>query len=245
MLAWKLGPETKAFSGKSFDNAFDVVNTRAAFAVMDFKYKHFRQQRVFPASRDEVFERARAVMTESVGWAVANETSEGFTASGSSFGHAGIANVRISSSAGGTIVDVQLRVERTGFSGFMLFDVGGYYNIQIRKWLDAIQVSLRQQETTGQPPPGAPPLQPPNKSAACIFHGCLLLIVVAFGLYLLVTVIGAVIGLTTGNLFLLGRNGNLTVHGPAARAISALILLFGAWMVWRIMKKPRKPSIIQ
>jgi len=209
---------------------------------MDFKYKHFRQQRLYSASPEEVFDRARAVITESVGWTITKEASDGFTAEGSSFGHAGIANIQIHSTGNGTIVDVELRVERAGVTGFMLFDVGGYYNIQMRKWLDAIQASLHQQATS-QAPTAPVPLQPPNKTAARLFHGCLLLIGIAFGIYLLVTVIGAVIGLTTGNLFLIGRNGNLTVHGPAARAISAVILLFGAWVVWRIMKKPRKPSI--
>jgi hypothetical protein len=211
---------------------------------MDFKYKHFHQQRLFSASREEIFDRARAVMAESVGWTIAQDTSEGLTAQGSSFGHAGIANIQIRSASGGTLVDVELRVERAGFSGFMLFDVGGYYNIQIRKWLDAIQASLHQQETTGQATPGAPPLQSPNKTGARIFHGCLLLIVIGFGLYLLATVIEAVIGLTTGNLLLVGRSGTLTVHGPAARMLSAVILLFGAWIVWRVMKKPRARSMI-
>ena len=211
---------------------------------MDFKYKHFQQQRRYAASREAVFDSGRAVMSESVGWTLTKETSEGFTAEGSSFGHAGIANIQIQSTDGGTSVNVGLRVERAGFSGFMLFDVGGYYNIQIRKWLDAIQASLHQQ-ASGQEPAAVAPLQSPNKSSACVFHGCLLLIALAFGLYLLATVIGAAIGLATGNLFLLGRSGNLTVHGPAARVISAAILLFGAWVVWRIMKKPHKPSIIQ
>jgi len=211
---------------------------------MDFKYKHFHQQRLYPAARVEVFDSARAVMTQSVGWTLTNETSSGFVAQGSSFGHAGSANIQIRSASGGTLVDVELRVERAGFSGFMLFDVGGYYNIQIRKWLDAIQASLHQQETTGQAVPGAPPLRSPNKTGARIFHGCLLLIVIGFGLYLLATVIEAVIGLTTGNLLLVGRSGTLTVHGPAARMLSAVILLFGAWIVWRVMKKPRARSMI-
>ncbi|HEY3104149.1 MAG TPA: hypothetical protein VGJ69_11185 [Pyrinomonadaceae bacterium] len=35
---------------------------------MDWKYKHFRQERVFPASRDVVTEAARAYMAESLGW---------------------------------------------------------------------------------------------------------------------------------------------------------------------------------
>jgi hypothetical protein len=211
---------------------------------VDFKYKHFHQQRTFPAALEDVFDAARAVMTESVGWSITNETSDGFIAEGTSFGHAAIANVRVRSTGGGILVDLELRVERAGFTGFMLFDVGGYYNIQIRKWLDAIQASLHQQ-ATGQASPGAPPLQPQKKGAARVFHGCLLLIVIAFGLYLLATLIEAIIGLATGNLFLVGRSGTLTVHGPAARAISAAILLFGAWIVWRVMKKPHKPSIIQ
>ena len=210
---------------------------------MDFKYKHFRQQRLFPAGREQIFAAARAVMIESVGWSVTKETSDGFTAEGSSFGHAGVANIHIGSSAGGTVVDIELRVERAGFSGFMLFDVGGYYNIQIRKWLDAIQTSIHQQ-VTGQALPVAPPLQPRNKTTACAFNGCLILIAISFGIYFLVTFVSAVIGLTTGHLVLLGRNGNINVNGLAARLISALILLFGAWIIWRILKKPRRRSVM-
>jgi hypothetical protein len=37
-------------------------------------------------------------------------------------------------------------VERAGWRGFMLVDVGGYYNIQIRKWLDGIQWSLSSEQ---------------------------------------------------------------------------------------------------
>jgi hypothetical protein len=210
---------------------------------MDFKYKHFRQQRIFAVSPEELFNVARAVITKSAGWTVTKETAEGFTAQGSGFGHAGIADVHIASSGGGTIVEIQLRVERAGFSGFMLFDVGGYYNIQIRKWLDAMQASLHQ-PATGQAPSTPAALQPPNKSAARLFHGCLLLIGVAIGFYLLVTVVEAAVGLATGNLFLIGRNGNLVVHGAAARAISAVILLFGAWVVWKMIKKPHGRSVI-
>jgi hypothetical protein len=144
----------------------------------------------------------------------------------------------------GTAVDVELLVERAGLTGFMLFDVGGYYNTQIRKWLDAIQVSVRQ-NVAGEPAPTTPPvLQPPNKGAARVFHGCLLLIAVGIGLYFLITLIEAIIGLTTGNLVLMGRSGNITVHGPVARVISALILGFGVWIIWRIKKKPRPRSVM-
>jgi uncharacterized membrane protein (Fun14 family) len=223
-------------------NKLDVVNTRAP--AMDFKYKHFHQQRLYPGTPQEVFDSARAVMAESVGWTIAQETLEGFTAQGTSFGHVGIANIQIHPTGGGNVVDIELRVERAGFTGFMLFDVGGYYNIQIRKWLDAIQMSLHQQ-ATGQRPPTPAPLQSQNKAAARVFHGCLLLIAIGFALYLLATVIEAVVGLATGNLFLVGRGGTITVHGPAARAISIAILGFGGWIVWRIIRKPHKPSIIQ
>ena len=210
---------------------------------MDFKYKHFHQQRIYPAAREEVFTAARLVITESLGWTLTNEASEGFTAQGSSFGHAGIADVHIGSSGGGTVVDVQLRVERAGFTGFMLFDVGGYYNIQIRKWLDAIQASLHEQ-ATGQSAPAPAPLQSRNKTAACAFNGCLICIAITFGLYFLVTFICAVIGLTTGNLLLIGRGGDLRVHGIAGRVISAAILLFGAWLVWQFMRKSRWHSVV-
>ena len=105
---------------------------------MDWKYKHFHQERVFPAPRDVVFEAARAFMAESLGWQVTN-TPDGFTAQGYSFFHRAIANLRIQSAAGGTKVAVELLVERASSLGFMVFDVGGYYSIQIRKWLDGIQ----------------------------------------------------------------------------------------------------------
>ena len=214
---------------------------------MDFKYKHFHQQRIYSAAREEVFAAGRGVMTQSVGWTITKETSDGFTAEGSSFGHAGIAHVTTRSSAAGTVVDVELRVERAGVTGFMLFDVGGYYNIQIRKWLDAIQASLHQQ-ASGQPlmttAPPAAPLQSRNKTAACAFNGCLILIAITFGVYFIVTFICAVIGITTGNLLLIGRGGDLRVHGIAARVISAAILLFGAWLVWQVMKKSRARSVI-
>ena len=210
---------------------------------MDFKYKHFHQERLFPSSREDVLEAARAVMAETVGWQVTT-TAEGFMAEGSSFGHNAIAHFRIEPSGSETRVSVDLSVERAGFTGFMLFDVGGYYNIQVRKWLDAIQ-SPTHQQVTGQQTAAAPPvLVPPNKTAARVFHGLLLLIAVSFGLYIVVTFISAVVGLLTGNLFLLGRGHSTTLHGPLARAMSAVILLFGIWIVWRINKKPRGRSVM-
>ena len=209
---------------------------------MDWKYKHFHQERFFPASRDVVTEAARAFMGESLGWQV-TDTPDGFTAQGYSFSHRAIANLRIQSAAGGastesgTRVAVELLVERAGWRGFMLFDVGGYYNIQIRKWLDGIQWSLHQQLTGTHDESANPLVRAENKPAAYIFNGCLAFIVVMFALYFLITFICAAVGLLTGTLYLWGRGGTLAVHGIPARIVSALILIFGAFVVWRIKRK--------
>ena len=201
---------------------------------MDWKYKHFHQERIFPASRPDVMEAARAFMAESLGWQV-TETPDGFTAEGYSFSHRAIANLHFQTVASGTRVTIELLVERAGWRGFMLFDVGGYYNIQVRKWLDGIQWSLHQKLTGSHDESANPLVLAQNKPAAYIFNGVLVFIVVTFGLYFLVTFISALVGLLTGNLFLLGRH-SLTIHGTLARILSALILIFGAFIVWRIKR---------
>ena len=209
---------------------------------MDWKYKHFHQERVFPAPRDLVTEAARTFMADSLGWQITN-TTEGFTAEGYSFSHRASANLRIQTAAGpassesGTKVAIELLVERSGWRGFMLFDVGGYYNIQIRKWLDGIQWSIHQKLTGTRDESTNPLVLAQNKPAAYIFNGCLVFIVVMFVLYFLVTFICAVVGLITGNLYLLGRGGTLAIHGIWGRIVSALILMFGAFVVWRIKRR--------
>ena len=209
---------------------------------MDWKYKHFHQERVFPAPRDLVTEAARTFMADSLGWQITN-TTDGFTAEGYSFSHRASANLRIQTAAGpassesGTKVAIELLVERSGWRGFMLFDVGGYYNIQIRKWLDGIQWSIHQKLTGTRDESTNPLVLAQNKAAAYSFNGCLVFIVVMFALYFLVTFICAVVGLITGNLYLLGRGGTLAIHGTWGRIFSALILMFGAFVVWRIKRR--------
>jgi len=202
---------------------------------MDWKYKHFYQERGFPAPRDVVTEAARAFMGESLGWKI-TETPDGFTAQGSSFSHGAIAHLHIQAAGNGTKVAVELLVERAGWRGFMLFDVGGYYNIQIRKWLDGIQWSLHQKLTGTHDESTNPLVVAQNKPAALIFNGCLLFIVVTFALYFLITLISAVVGLLTGHLLLLGR-GDLIIHGIGARIVSALILIFAVFIGWKIKRK--------
>jgi hypothetical protein len=203
---------------------------------MDWKYKHFHQARVFAAPRDDVFEAARTFMADSLGWQV-TDTPQGLTASGYSFIHRAIANFQFQSTADGTKVDLELLVDRVGWRGFMLFDVGGYYNMQVRKWLDGIQWALHQKLTGSRDESQNPLVLAQQKPAAHIFNGCLMFIVVMFTLYFVVTFISAVVGLLTGNLYLIGR-GSLTVHGMGARILSALILAFAAFLAWRVKRKP-------
>ena len=203
---------------------------------MNWKYKHFHRTRIFAADRDVVRDAARTFVTQSLGWKLTNETSDAFTAEGYSFTHRGIANINIQTVANGTNVEVELAMKRAGSTGFMLFDVGGYYNIQIGHWLDGIQGLLHQEltDSRGTSPIPAPP--PRNKTTACLFNGCLAFIFLSFGLWFLVNVICAVVGLISGHLVLIGRGGDLHVHGMWARVVSTGILLFGFWIVWRILK---------
>lgn len=208
---------------------------------MDWKYKHFHQERFFPAARDVVTEAARAFMAEALGWQVTN-TADGLTSEGYSFSHRVIAHLQFQPAAGeasqnGTRVTIELLVERVGWRGYMLFDVGGYYNIQIRKWLDGIQWSIHQRLTGTRDESQNPLVLAEKKPTAYILNGCLMFIVVMFGLYFLVTFICAVVGLITGNLYLWGRGGTLVIHGTLARIVSALILVFGAFIAWRIKWK--------
>jgi hypothetical protein len=233
--------EERGDSDKIFDKA-ELPALIIRTSTMDWKYKHFHQERVFPAERVVVTEAARAFMGESLGWEI-TDTPDRFTAQGYSFTHRAIAHLQFQTVAGEassdsrTRVAVELLVERAGWRGYMLFDVGGYYNIQIRKWLDGIQWSLHQKLTGTRDESQNPLVLAENKPAAYIFNGCLVFIVVMFALYFLVTFICAVVGLITGNLYLLGRGGTLAVHGALARIVSALILMFGAFIAWRIKRK--------
>lgn len=211
---------------------------------MDWKYKHFHQERVFAAPRDVVTEAARTFMTDSLGWQV-KDTTEGLTAEGYSFTHRAIANIHLQSAGEETKVVMELLVERAGaWRGFMLFDVGGYYSIQVSKWLDGIQWALDQRLTGTHEGSTNPLVLAQNKPAAYIFNGCLVFIVVTFALYFLVTFISAVVGLLTGNLFLVGR-GSVTVHGIAARVLSAVILICGAFFAWRIMSSKARSAVMK
>jgi len=107
---------------------------------MDWKYKHFNQAAIFKASRESVLEAARAVVAESLGGI--EDTGDGFTARGYSAWHAAIVTFRITTTPDGTRAAVEMLVERAAMRGYMLFDVGGYYNSRIDQWFSGITQRL-------------------------------------------------------------------------------------------------------
>jgi len=211
---------------------------------MDWKYKHFHQARDFAATADAVDVAARTFFIEQLGWQI-SDSADGFVARGYSFAHQAIADVHRQSMTDGTRVTIELKVQRASALGFMLFDVGGYYSIQMRTWLDGIEWSIGQALNPGKNISPNPLVLQANKPSAHIFNGCLVFIAVMFGLWIVITLICAVVGLATGNLLLIGRSGSSTIHGTAARVISALILVVAAFVVWRINKPRRqRPAIL-
>jgi hypothetical protein len=100
--------------------------------LMDWKYKHFNQEATFKAAPESVLEAARAVVDESLGGT--SDMSDGFVGRGFGGWHTEIATFHILPAPEVTKVAVELLVERAAMRGYMLFDVGGYYNGQIDKW---------------------------------------------------------------------------------------------------------------
>jgi hypothetical protein len=107
---------------------------------MDWKYKHFNHEAIFKASQESVLDAARAVVAESLGgtW----DTTDGFAARGYGAWHPEIATFHITSTPDGIKVAVELLVERAAMRGYMLVDIGGYYNQQIDKWFSGISQRL-------------------------------------------------------------------------------------------------------
>ncbi|HEY6802950.1 MAG TPA: hypothetical protein VI306_05160 [Pyrinomonadaceae bacterium] len=207
---------------------------------MDWKYKHLRQERTYNAEPYDVLDAAREYVGQTLGWKV-SDGNGGLVADGVSFSHAARANLRTERTAEGTRLIVEMDVERAGPTGFMLFDVGGYYGIQIRKWLDGVQWTLQQKLSGGQAASAIPPLPIHHRGAACAANGCLIFIGVSFGIWIAIQVIEAIVAEFTGTLYLFGRGRPLVLHGVVARVIATLILLVAGYFTWRIATYgPRK-----
>jgi hypothetical protein len=197
---------------------------------MSWTKKQFHSEATFQAPRHEVAEAARAVMAALVEHWRVEDTSDGFQASGYSGAHKATANFHVVPWSGGAKVTVDLLVDRFSSTGFMIFDVGGYYNRQLRKWLQAIQWELHNQGASQAAPEQ---LAQKRSATACVANGCLLLIVAVFVLDAIATCIFAVVGLFTGKLLVIGRGGSFTMHGPWARIVSAIILAVAVLLVIR------------
>jgi hypothetical protein len=102
---------------------------------MDWENKHFNQEIVLQAPVEAVAEAARRFCGQSLAdWSI-DATPEGFDASGRSGLHHAVAHFTISPVRAETKIAVELLVRRKDAIGFMLFDVGGYYDSLVRKWL--------------------------------------------------------------------------------------------------------------
>jgi hypothetical protein len=218
---------------------------------MDWAYKRFNVETVFQSPRNEVFEAARAFVADSLGWQVL-DTAEGFEARGSSFAHAATAKFCIEPAMGGTKVAVELFVERASPMGFLLFDLGSYYNRQVHNWFEGIQWALHNRLASptapssssgesGTGPTSSVPTAPatnPKSSQNAAFKNVFGCIVILWIIILLMSFfIFPSIGLLTGHLYIPGRgSGGVTIHGPWARAISAVTLMIGAFIVWKLRR---------
>lgn len=112
---------------------------------MDWKFKHFRHAAIFSATPQSVLEAARLVTAESFG--VPENTSDGFVARGRSGWHAATATFHVTAAPDGTELAVELQVQRWGYGGYMLFDIGGFYDGRIDRWFSAVAQRLgRDQE---------------------------------------------------------------------------------------------------
>lgn len=216
---------------------------------MDWKYQQFQQQIVLQQQPDVVLEATRDFIAESLaGWQV-SDTENGFEAKGASATHGAIAHFHIQPGPSGTVVAVTLDVERAGPTGFMLFDIGGYYNRVIAKWLKGIEWKAYQKATGASEVPLEKQPDAPSPSAMRTTNmvvGCAALL---FGLPLLGFFFSALIGLVTGNLFIPGSHGNpsVTIHGLWARLVGALVVAFFGYAASNMVKQSKKnhPKILE
>jgi len=94
--------------------------------------------------------------------------------------------------------------------------------------------SIQQSHVHAAEPPGrVEQTVPQRRLAANLVGGCLTALLAFCVLTYLIT---SIIGLLTGNLYLLGRGGTKTVHGLWARVISALILAVFVWVLVRVLR---------
>lgn len=226
----------KDFPGNLFYNRKEIFFWRN-FRRMNWTYKRFDQKKIFQESPELVSEAARAFVESREGWQITN-TTDGFETKGTSFSHSETAKFRIVPIDSGTKVTITLFVQRAGAFGFMLFDVGGFYNGQLRRWLENIEQNLHQKDSSVQ----SLSEKPKTGAASKFLIGCFGLIFAVFALCWLVQSVFAVIGIFTGSLYLLlSKNAHeTTLHGIAARIVAGIILAFDSFVIFSIFRKRKK-----
>lgn len=207
---------------------------------MDWKYKHFAGEACLAAKPEAVAEAARAFTKEYLAdWRIA-DTADGLELEGRSAAHAATAVFHVEAAPGGAKIAVTLRAERASWQGFMLVDAGGYYSRQIALWLEGIQRRLQRGPASatqdGVADPWKQAAYKPSRGPALLV-GCVVIVVAV----LFVTwIIEGVVGLATGNLYLIGRGGTAELHGVWARVMSAAILAGVGWIALRIYRPPKR-----
>jgi hypothetical protein len=208
---------------------------------LDWKYKHFAQEAVLQAQPEAVMQAAGEFLAEALASWKISDTAEGLEAKGRCAGHKATAKFHIEPASGGSKLVVTLLVERAGPLGFMLFDVGGFYDHQINHWLKGIQTYLQHGPTSASAQESA---ELRKQAVAQSRRGeRLLLGCIATSVLFLAAVyaIAALIGLLTGSLYLPGRGSDdITMHGRWARVVSALILLLFGWIAFRIWRSKKR-----
>ena len=211
---------------------------------MDCKYKYFTREAAFQAEPEIVLQALRAFAADWLDdWKV-SETLDGIEARIHSGYRFATATFRVEPAPGGSRVAVKMQVERATSLGLMMFDPGGYFSGQIRKWLEALPWWIQQQQAVenqsmnqdGKPASAGSQIPKPKRESDLGKR----LIAASVAVVLFAYAIVAIAGLITGELFISDNHGGITLHGLWARFVSAIVLVIIGWVgrrLWKLRKR--------
>lgn len=199
----------------------------------------FSESRTFLLPRGELAAVAQSAL-EGLGWSYKRASDEEFLASVPFGGGTWGEDFKIRILPGGVVEAeskcVTVRLPQVFDFGKNRRNVETFFALverRVRNGVDERPASATDQGASGR----AEQATPGRNRSATLLGGCLIAIVVLVALTYLIP---AVVGLVTGNLFLIGRGGDATVHGVWARVISAVILAVFAWVVVRALRYRRR-----
>lgn len=199
----------------------------------------FSERRAFQLRQDELAAAVRAAL-ENLGWSYKALSDEEFLASVPFSGLTWGEEFKVRIHPGGVIEAesecVNGRVPQVFDFGRNRQNVQTFLGLVARGTGQGIQqrpVNAAMQESARRVAQAVPQ----RRLAVTLFGGCLIA-ALAFGI--LIYLVTSVIGLLTGNLYLLGRGDATVVHGTWARIISAVILALFVWILVRVLKFRRK-----